>query len=256
MTYNILNGGENGIDKVISAICSESPDFLTINEASTFTANDNKVLKEIAVSGNFVDYRLALSGEHACHVAVFSKFAWKSIVEVKPLMRACVMAVFNSPTGEISIGGLHLIPYSEDRRLPEIELITQAQEGYAHKVLMGDFNSLSKPDNYSQEIVSGFNDRQLKKFTTSGELRFDAMEKVLSSGFIDPAVKLGLNGIYTAPTAINEYNAHTNMRLDYILVSTSLENKVSGYHVVKNELTETASDHYPVTLELDVTLSS
>ena len=40
------------------------------------------------------------------------------------------------------------------------------------------------------------------------------------------------------------------MRLDYIIVSESLKNKVSSYEVIKNDLTERTSDHYPVLVQL------
>ena len=39
MSYNILNGGEAGLDLVIDVVRSESPDYLTINEANTFAQN-------------------------------------------------------------------------------------------------------------------------------------------------------------------------------------------------------------------------
>lgn len=45
MTYNILNGGECGLDKIVKAVVGEAPDFLTINEANTFAADGNKILK-------------------------------------------------------------------------------------------------------------------------------------------------------------------------------------------------------------------
>ena len=153
--------------------------------------------------------------------------------------------------GKLSIGGLHLTPYTEDKRLPEIDLITKAQSKYKNKILMGDMNSLSETDNYSPNIIKGFNEMQLKKFTTRGVFRFDAMKRILASGYVDPAVIFLKNEIYTAPTSINEYGAHTNMRLDYILVSPSLVANISNYNVVRNNLTEAGSDHYPVTLEMN-----
>jgi len=42
------------------------------------------------------------------------------------------------------------------------------------------------------------------------------------------------------------------MRLDYIFVSESLVPCLQSYTVVKNELADKASDHYPVVVELNV----
>ena len=145
---------------------------------------------------------------------------------------------------------LHLTPYTEDLRLLEIDLITGEQKQFVNKILMGDMNSLSPKDGYDEKMISGFNEMQLKKFTTEGKLRFDTINKIMSYGYIDTAFILKKQKEYTAPTSINEYQAHSNMRLDYIFISESLKNKLANYSVVKNLLTEKASDHYPVVIEL------
>lgn len=250
MTYNILNGGEAGLDLVIDVVKKESPDFLTINEANTFSGQENKLLKEFADKTGFKYYELGLSGEYDYHVAVLSKYPLKQIQKLQPLMRACLISVIETELGEISVASLHLTPYTEDLRHPEIDLILNYQSKFENKILMGDMNSLSPNDDYSPEMVANFNDMQMKKFTTDGKLRFDAIGKILSKGYIDSAVKLGKNKEHTAPTAINEHSAHSDMRLDYVFVSESLVPYLQNYRVVKNELTERASDHYPVIVEL------
>lgn len=250
MTYNILNGGEAGLDLVIDVVKSESPDYLTINEANTFAANDNKILKDFAAKTGFRHYELALSGEYDYHVAAFSKYPFKKVTKLQPLMRACVVALVETELGEVSIASLHLTPYTEDLRHPEIDLILKHQDRFKNRILMGDMNSLSPDDGYSQKMIKNFNNMQLKKFTTDGKLRFDAISKILKTGYVDSGVKLGKNREHTAPTTINEYFAHSNMRLDYVFLSESLVPYLRNYKVVKTDLTDKASDHYPVVVEL------
>lgn len=250
MTYNILNGGEAGLHLVVDAVKNETPDFLTLNEANTFADQDKKLLKEFAHKTGFRHCELGLSGEFDYHVAVFSKYPLTQVKKLQPLMRACVISVIATELGEISVASLHLTPNTEDLRHPEIDLILGYQGNAKNKILMGDMNSLSPNDAYHPSIVESFNEMQMKKFTTNGKLRFDAISKILSKGYIDSAVQLGKNGAHTAPTAINEHSAHSNMRLDYIFVSESLAPYLQNYKVVKNELTEKASDHYPVVVEL------
>ena len=235
---------------MIEVIKKESPDYLTINEANTFSDQNNKLLKEFASKTGFQYYELGLSGEYDYHVAVLSKYPLKQVQKLQPLMRACVISIIETELGEISVASLHLTPNTEDLRHPEIDLILSCQSRFKDRILMGDMNSLSPDDAYNPEMVAGFNAMQLKKFTTDGKLRFDAIGKILSNGYIDSAVKLGKNKEYTAPTAVNEYSAHSNMRLDYIFISESLASYLQNYRVVKNELTEKASDHYPVIVEL------
>jgi len=253
MSYNILNGGEAGLDLVIDVVRSESPDYLTINEANTFADSNQKVLREFAERTGFKYYELALSGEYDYHVAALSKYPIHKVQKLQPLMRACIVGVVKTEVGEISIASLHLTPYTEDLRHPEIDLIVGYQSKFKNRVLMGDMNSLSPNDGYSPEMIKDFNEMQLKKFTTDGKLRFDAISKILSSGYIDCAVKLDKNRIHTAPTTVNEYSAHSNMRLDYIFVSESLVPSIQSYGVVKTNLTDKASDHYPVVVELHST---
>lgn len=250
MTYNILNGGEAGFDLIIKIVKNAAPDYLTINEANTFANNNNKLLKEFASQTGFKYYDLALSGEYNYHVAVFSKYPFKKVYKLQPLMRACLICLVETEFGEISIASLHLTPYSEDLRHPEIDLILSFQNKFKNRILMGDMNSLSSDDNYDAAITKNFNQLQLKKFTTEGKLRFDAISKIKSGGYIDSAVKLGKNKDCTAPTSINEYSAHSNMRLDYIFLSQSLVPYLKNYKVVKNNATKKASDHYPVIVEL------
>lgn len=253
MTYNILNGGEAGLDLVIEVVKRESPDYLTINEANTFAADDNKVLKDFANKTGFKYYELALSGEYDYHVAALSKYPLKQVHKLQPLMRACIISVIETELGDISVSSLHLTPYTEDLRHPEIDLILDYQSKYKNRVLMGDMNSLSPNDGYSSDMIKGFNEMQLKKFTTDGKLRFDAISKILSHEYVDSAVKLGKNKEHTAPTTINEYSAHSNMRLDYVFLSKALSSHLKSYNVVKDDLTNKASDHFPVIVELGVT---
>ncbi len=251
MTYNILNGGEKRLPLITKVIKEESPDYLTINEANIFTANNNEILKKVAKETGFPYYDIALSGELDFHVAAFSKFPFKSVQKLQPLMRACIIAKIDTDFGEISIASLHLTPNSEDLRHPEINLVVNDQIQYPNRILMGDMNSLSSHDGYSPNLVKNLNEKSLKRFTTDGRLRFDAIDKIESCGYFDSAVHLNKNKEYTSPTLLNQYSQHYNMRLDYIFLSKPLLSHLAGYKVIKNEITRKASDHYPVTATLE-----
>jgi len=150
-----------------------------------------------------------------------------------------------------AIASLHLTPYTEDLRHPEIDSIIKFQNRFQNRILMGDMNSLSKKDNYDQKMIKSFNDMQIKKFTTNGKFRFDAIDKILAVGYYDSALQLSKNKEYTAPTSINEHKAHSNMRLDYFFFSKTLLPHLKQYNVIKNALTESASDHYPIAVVLE-----
>lgn len=199
---------------VIDVVKNVSPDYLTINEANTFADGDNKTLKDFADKIGFKHYELALSGEYDYHVAALSKYPFKEVSKLQPLMRACMVVCIETELGEISVASLHLTPYTEDLRHPEIDLTLKHQSKFENRILMGDMNSLSPDDDYDQKMIKDFNEMQLKKFTTNGKLRFDAITKILTTGYIDSGVKLGRNREHTAPTTINEYSAHSTSEVE------------------------------------------
>lgn len=249
MTYNLLNGAVDQFNEVIEVVKADNPDFLTLNEASDFDTNNNKKLIEFAQKTNFSNYHLARCGDSDnYHVAVLSKLPFKATDTIKPLARAGILVVIDTPLGEIAFVGTHLTPYSEDLRIPEAKLIIEKLASYQNSILTGDLNSLSPEDGYSESIVKRFNEIQVKKFTSNGKLRFDVMKMFAKHSFVDTAGLFGKQRNITAPTSLNEKEVHSNMRLDYILVSKFLKDKVTGYEVVKNRLTKNASDHYPVVI--------
>jgi len=253
MTYNILYGGGNRLSLILKIIKIENPDFLVINEANDFEKNDK--LNQFSEEIRLPYFKLSLSGDrdYNTHTAVFSKYPFKEIKEIKPLRNAGILAIIETDLGEISIVGAHLSPYTEDSRLLEIDLITNQQRQYQNKILMGDMNSLSASDDYNKEIIKGFNDMQLEKFTTDGKFRFDVINKINSLGYVDTAVVFDKQKRVTVPTRVNQDEAHlVKMRVDYIFVSDSLKNRIKNHSVIKNALTEKASDHYPVVIELEL----
>jgi exodeoxyribonuclease III len=250
MAYNIFNGAVNKLPQIIEIVNAESPDYLTLNEANTFANNGNEILKRFAQATNFSYFDLDLSGKRDYHVAIFSKYPLKTVQKLQPLDRACLVAVIDTEFGKLSIASLHLTPFTEDLRHDEINLVVDLQKQYPNKILLGDMNSLSRIDNYDENMIKEFNGIQLKKFTKEGNMRYDAIDKILSTGYYDVAVEVNKNEKYTVPTKSNLDAAHSQLRLDYIFVSKPLLDHLSFYDVIKNDLTDGASDHYPIVAEL------
>ena len=250
LTYNILDGGQGRLPLIKQIVRDQSPDYLTLNEANGFSDHGNKILKQFAFDTGFEYFDIALSGQYDYHVAVFSKYKFENTIKLQPLMRACLINTIETKIGLLSIASLHLTPMTEDLRHPEIDLVVGSQKGTENTILTGDMNSLSHRDGYPEDMVEDFNETQLKKFTTDGELRFSAIKKIENSGYIDVAAELRKGDQNTVPTPMNKDKAHSKMRLDYFFVSKSLKPMLVEYSVVKNELTDKASDHYPIIMEL------
>lgn len=250
MTYNILNGAKDRLSVVLDVIKHEKPDYLTINEANTFIADNDRNLKFFAKEADFPYYDIALSGEYDYHVAVFSKYQFKTINKLRGFRNACLETLINCDFGDVSICGTHLTPYTEDERLKELNLIILHQKKYKNKIILGDLNSLSPDDNYNPKMII-LNDIQKRKFTKNDKLQFKVISRLKNEGYVDTSLQLGANHKNTVPTPFNTDNAHGFMRLDYIFISTSLIKNLREVNVIKNELTNMASDHYPVTATLE-----
>jgi exodeoxyribonuclease-3 len=256
MTYNIYHGAIKTRPQVTAIIKSENPDFLTINEANNFADDDYQILKRFAQDTGFPYFKMAFGKSiFGKNTAAFSQLPFKKISIIQPLGRTYIQAVLETPLGALAITCVHLSPISEDERLQEIDKILKAQSTYPYRVIMGDMNALARSDKYRPEIVNIFNEKQLSKFTDHNKFcRYEVIDQVLSADYFDPAVQLKNNAASTVPTAANEDLAHAGvpLRLDYILLSNSLLPYLKNYSVIKNQLTDEASDHYPVVLELNM----
>jgi exodeoxyribonuclease-3 len=250
MSYNIFDGAATTLPFITQVVQREKPDYLVLNEANTFARRDNELLKHFAAVTKFPYFDLALSGEQDFHVAVCSRYPFLEVYKPQPLSRACHIALVATPFGSISIASLHLSPTSEKIRYSEIERIVSYQKKYSQRILIGDMNSLSGSDSYKKNLLKKLNHIQRKKFTLNGKLRFDVINKIYTEGYIDVAVKLRRNDLFTVPTPVNKDAAHSALRLDYVFVSESLSSRLHSYSVLQNDLTHIASDHYPITVEL------
>ena len=248
MTYNIMTGGHDRMDLILDVVRQEVPDFLTINEAAGFDKGPK--LERISSAVGLPHFQLACSEKY--HVAIFSRLPFKNIKVIRPLMRAGIIAVIETGLGDLAVTGVHLTPYTEGMRIPEINRILDQLSAYKLSVLMGDMNSLAQSDEYSDDMVATFSDVQLRKFTSIGRFRYDIINMILAHGYADTAVLFGQHKQHTAPTSLNESGEHANMRLDYVFVSETLRDRVKSYTVVKNPLSDKASDHYPVAVVINV----
>jgi len=249
MTFNILEGGidENGsrIDFIKEVIKEASPDFLALQEAYNFEKDNDQLLKEVSQHTGLQYYALSpgriLEDGKQYHAASFSRYPFKEkyLFSGSQFQNAALFTVIDSSVGELSICNIHLhIPLnfeeagSEDKRLKELEIILGHISRYKNLILLGDFNSISRDDNYDLK-------------TLEVEPRFDVTSK-LARDYVDVASYLKLEDRSTHPTPINKNPSYTMpVRIDYIFVSSSLAPRIQDATVIKTPISEQASDHYP-----------
>lgn len=118
-------------------------------------------------------------------------------------------------------------------------------------VLLGDFNALSPKDKYKfsdlvEEFILARRSKALAEKEAEESLQALMLGRVIDSGLIDTYLECNKRYSGTLPTkAYTRANKKTGtIRIDYIFCSK--EFKVVDSGVLKNELSEIASDHYPI----------
>lgn len=119
-------------------------------------------------------------------------------------------------------------------------------------ILGGDLNALSPEDAIDEnELLKSF----AKKFNNLDKAR-KVVEEMTKKETVKFLLANGLQDTYTKLNKDRDYSYHTQLsgnsyaRYDYIFCSNNFKIIDSG--IVKNELTEKASDHYPVYTILEI----
>ncbi len=256
LSYNIDHGGLEGKNKkyrwpkIIHAVKQENPDILVILEAWGW--RKNKELKTFAKKTGYKYFFISKSNT-LHNIALLSRIAPKKVIFYKKgFHHSLVWAYFNHKNHQFALLGVHLSPVNEKIRFREGKKIIHVAKKYPNSVIIGDFNSLSPNDQYNKiKLIRLFRKNNIIKF---GNKRIETrvMKKFFQSGFVDAVKLFSKKGIpYTVPTKKPTDEKHiARLRFDYALVSKPLISSMSGTKEIKNQYTDTASDHYPILLEI------
>ncbi len=126
-------------------------------------------------------------------------------------------------------------------------------------IILGDFNSISKEDRYSTEWKENFKNKILTDFYYNRKqkekiiadmLKGKVTKFIQESGFIDTYKEKNKKFDFTIPTDLASKDKSTGIRIDYIFTSPDI--KIINSGIIKNKLSEMASDHYPIYAILDI----
>ena len=254
MNYNILHGfhqinapfalEEKRLKAAQEIVSQENPDILVLTEAKYGRKNIYGIKMDyVKIFGYPHSY--FSPNEYEYGNMILSKFpiAGKTIPLSK---RTGLKAQINLNGKILNIDVFHSYPdLTEDEKIESIKpLLNEIKENY---ILTGDFNSLSDEDYYDrEELIKGFS-----KFDKSPEARADRfLERKLIPYIKSHGLKDAFSPktrTFTLPTSTYGYGASKKeaaMRIDYFFISSKIN--VLKTKVIKNYLTEKASDHYPI----------
>jgi endonuclease/exonuclease/phosphatase family metal-dependent hydrolase len=251
-TYNLFEGAGGAYNRLVEFVRTKELDVVCLQEANGWQDNDFARLKDFtdkilfaayAYGNSNTEFKLATVSKHAINKQTLHAEAfWHAALETRLMLGDHEVAVVN----------LHLDPWKEESRESELNRLLAALEPGRPTIITGDFNSLSRQDNYSPELLDKLRAAGISKFGMQ-QLEFRVIDRILQAGFVDAAALAGKMET-TVPSAFNTDQDHeVPVRVDYVFVSPDLAPLVAGVECVKTDLTDAISDHYPliVTFNLD-----
>jgi len=151
----------------------------------------------------------------------------------------------------IYVDAVHPNPHNTSKEKEDLfkELVERKKNPF---IVAGDFNSIHPEDEYNKKKMLENFSRKLK----DNQKAMKVVEEIFKAKTIKFLLKQGLRDTYKEKNEKQDYSYHTKlkgnnlMRIDYILCSK--EFKILNSGIIKNKLTEEASDHYPIFAELEI----
>ena len=251
MTYNIRNGGQpDRLDAILRVVTGQRPDILALQELRRFDAAT--VHRVEAATGMAAFVARSRSGQP---VAVLAR---PQVVTAKripgPFHHAAASVTVDTDHGPLTVVSTHLNPYSGWRRLWEARWLARRVRPERLMLLMGDLNTLDPWTDHSgqlRDLAPEFRARHLWRKGVDTR----AVAVLARAGLVDLFEPDGVHD-YTAPTRYGGGTEFSRMRLDYILGTPGIADLTRTCRIISGGESESASDHYPVVAELDLTLTA
>ncbi|MDG4802045.1 endonuclease/exonuclease/phosphatase family protein [Micromonospora sp. WMMD980] len=258
MTWNIRTGGRdrNGTDRrdrIVSVVTAQRPDVLALQELRGL----DRTLGGLAQRAGMVPC-LARSwfGQSVAVLVRPPLRVLRAGPVRRPFHHAAARVGVATPAGALTVFSAHLNPYSGGRRRIEAGWLAAAvrRTGGELAVLAGDLNTLEPAVDHAERLAglaAGYRRRHLRRDGRTVDTR--AVARLLDGGLVDLWARAGGDGPggLTVPTGHGGAE-FAGMRLDYLLATPALADRVRAVRVVRDGDADTASDHYPVLAELDV----
>ena len=247
ISYNILEGMKldqtTGKTELAAWVRSMNPDILALQEANKFTQES---LERLAASYGHPYVVTNIKKGDNYPVALTSKYPVEVIAKIT---EGVSHGAIHVRIRGVNIVVLHLWPHAtgsngyadgNSYRMAEITAFLdgtlKAHPGEVRWLMMGDFNSVSPLD--ADDLPGG------------GGLNYDVHTKVLGSGYHDLMRSYRGYFIPSCPTAA--FAGGNATRIDFIYGSSAMLSDMTCVETVRDDFTDTRSDHYPLMTEFRV----
>lgn len=247
ISYNILEGMKldqtTGKTELAAWVRSMNPDILALQEANRFTQES---LERLAASYGHPYVVTNIKKGDNYPVALTSKYPVEVIAKIT---EGVSHGAIHVRIRGVNIVVLHLWPHAtgsngyadgNSYRMAEITAFLdgtlKAHPGEVRWLMMGDFNSVSPLD--ADDLPGGVG------------LNYDVHTKILGSGYHDLMRSYRGYFIPSCPTAA--FAGGNATRIDFIYGSSAMLSDMTCVETVRDDFTDTRSDHYPLLTEFRV----
>jgi endonuclease/exonuclease/phosphatase family metal-dependent hydrolase len=242
LSYNIQHGGAGREAALAAVIRHASPDLVVFQEASK-----PAVIQSLAAETGMTQY-----GSHRGDSLGFmsrvpvTRFEWH-----RPRLSRHAFLEIGMAGTPWRVFGVHLsavhAAWTERRRLYELGALLQEirREQPGPHALVGDFNTLAPGELLDLRKLP----HRLRALVwmSGGRVRWRTIQGVLDAGYVDIYRHLHPDLVGNSfPT----WDPHA--RLDYLFVPAAFAAHAKACDVVTEELVLKASDHFPISAQLDV----
>ncbi|MGC9668376.1 endonuclease/exonuclease/phosphatase family protein [Planosporangium sp. 12N6] len=262
MTYNIKNGGRGGrLGAIVRVVTGVRPDVLALQELRHYHRRGGRLMRHLADATGMCPFLTRSWLGQPVALLVRDPGAVVSTGHLhRPFHHAAGELTLRTDHGPLAVIGTHLYPFSGTRRLWEARWLSARAARDRMVLLMGDLNSLDPWRDHTERLRALPDRYRRRHLRASGEVDTRAIRALVDAGFVDlcrragAPDRTGTGPDHTVPTRYGGGGEFARMRLDYVLGTEPVARLVRSCRVVSGGAAESASDHYPVVAELDLTL--
>ncbi|SOD20514.1 endonuclease/exonuclease/phosphatase family protein [Pedobacter xixiisoli] len=255
LSCNVLKGfsGDLAIELAFQEWINErKPDVIAIQELNGFNP---KRLEEFAKKMGF-PYAV-MHKEEGYPLGLLSKYPISNVKKIKDGMRH---GILSGKILDYNFIITHLVSYTYQQRIKEVDSVVLKLVNDIPKnekiIMMGDFNNMSPEDKQYYDnnpekmkaLVNSEKNNPGNTYLKNGKIDYTTIQKVLDAGFYDTYRIFNKHYDKSAPTKMKNHNNYT--RIDYIWVNKNAKPDCVDMFIVKDQLTDYMSDHYPTLLIL------
>lgn len=262
LTYNTLFAGRDGSDDrrakaQVQLINELKPDVFLMQEAKGFDANGGAWLYALEQQLGLRGF-LAVAPRTGQNIAIFIR------EPLCPLSFDADGAYFyhTLATLKVAVPGseqpitfisAHLCPNGPEVRRREAAYLGIHAAPHNRTLITGDFNSASPHDSEPEDWPALARHHRARYLAEDLKgIDRSVLAHLEAAGWVDLGHRLDPARVPTVPTAAYRDAEFATMRCDYLLASQSLAATARSYQVIRNDISDAASDHYPVLATFEV----